>query len=72
LILSTKYSYLFDTIGTTKVKNFENNIGSLNVKLTEEDLKEISDAVPVAEIAGNLENHSLSQYSWKFATTPPK
>lgn len=58
--------------GTTKVKNFENNIGSLIVKLTEEDLKEISDAVPVAEIAGNLENHSLSQYSWKFATTPPK
>ena len=54
------------------MKNFENNIGSLIVKLTEEDLKEISDAVPVAEIAGNLENHSLSQYSWKFATTPPK
>ncbi|PNY14319.1 perakine reductase-like protein [Trifolium pratense] len=58
--------------GTTKLKNFENNIGSLTVKLTEEDLKEISDAVPVEEIAGKREYDSLLQYSWKFATTPPK
>ncbi|WJX20883.1 hypothetical protein P8452_10372 [Trifolium repens] len=58
--------------GTTKLKNFENNIGSLTVKLTEEDLKEISDAVPVEEIAGKREYDSLSQYLWKFATTPPK
>lgn len=58
--------------GTTKLKNFENNIGSLNVKLTQEDLKEISDAVPVEEIAGEREYDSISQYLWKFATTPPK
>lgn len=44
--------YLFDTAGTTKLKNFENNIGSLNVKLTEEQLREVSDAVAVEEIAG--------------------
>lgn len=64
--------YLFDTIGTTKLNNFENNIGSLNVKLTQENLKEISDAVPVEEIAGEREYDSISQYLWKFATTPPK
>ncbi|KAF3958631.1 hypothetical protein CMV_016479 [Castanea mollissima] len=32
---------------TTKIKNLENNIDSLKVKLTEEDLKEISDAVRI-------------------------
>ncbi|OMO54679.1 Aldo/keto reductase [Corchorus capsularis] len=35
--------------GTTKVKNLENNIGSLKVKLTEDDLKEICDIVPIEE-----------------------
>ncbi|KAL4288867.1 hypothetical protein AHAS_Ahas19G0329100 [Arachis hypogaea] len=38
--------------GTTKLRNFENNIGSLAVKLTEQDLREISDTVPANEIAG--------------------
>uniref|UniRef100_A0A2N9EEH9 NADP-dependent oxidoreductase domain-containing protein n=1 Tax=Fagus sylvatica TaxID=28930 RepID=A0A2N9EEH9_FAGSY len=35
--------------GTSKIKNLDNNIGSLKVKLTEEHLKEISDAVPIEE-----------------------
>ncbi|XP_050890719.1 perakine reductase [Lathyrus oleraceus] len=56
--------------GTTKLKNFENNIESLNVKLTEEQLREISDAVPVEEIGGKRDYGSLSQYMWKFSTTP--
>ncbi|GMP60799.1 hypothetical protein CsSME_00023513 [Camellia sinensis var. sinensis] len=38
--------------GTTKIKNLDENIGALRVKLTEDDLKEISDAVPILEIAG--------------------
>lgn len=58
--------------GTTKLKNFENNIGSLTVKLTEEDLRELSEAVPVYEVAGTREYGMLSNYTWKFATTPPK
>ncbi|KAJ1423855.1 NADP-dependent oxidoreductase domain [Sesbania bispinosa] len=58
--------------GTTKLRNFENNIGSLIVKLTDEDLREISEAVPVYEVAGEREYDSLSKYSWKLATTPPK
>jgi len=62
----------YDTIGTTKLKNFENNIGSLTVKLTEEDLRELSEAVPVYEVAGTREYGMLSNYTWKFATTPPK
>ncbi|KAL1342611.1 hypothetical protein HN51_029143 [Arachis hypogaea] len=56
--------------GTTKLRNFENNIGSLGVKLTEQDLREISDTVPANEIAGEQEYSTLEKYSWKFATTP--
>ena len=64
--------FLFFTIGTTKSKNLEANIGSLKVKLTKEDLKEISDAVTLDEVAGDRELSALSKYAWKFANTPPK
>ncbi|CAL5397477.1 unnamed protein product [Camellia sinensis] len=37
---------------TTKIKNLDENIGALRVKLTEDDLKEISNAVPILKIAG--------------------
>ncbi|CAK7340949.1 unnamed protein product [Dovyalis caffra] len=55
--------------GTTKIKNLDDNIGSLQVKLTKDDLKEISDAVPMNEVAGvrSWQYH----YTWKFANTPP-
>ncbi|KAL2324445.1 hypothetical protein Fmac_023503 [Flemingia macrophylla] len=58
--------------GTTKLKNFENNIGSLTVKLTDEYLREVSEAVPVYEVAGTREYDMFHNYIWKFANTPPK
>ncbi|XP_054791072.1 perakine reductase-like isoform X2 [Prosopis cineraria] len=58
--------------GTTKVKNLENNIGSLTVKLTDEDVRVISDVIPAHEFAGEREYDMFSKYMWKFATTPPK
>ncbi|OMO85561.1 Aldo/keto reductase [Corchorus olitorius] len=58
--------------GTTKVKNIINNIGSLAVKLTQEDLKEISDAVPLDEVSGHRTWGIFSEYAWKFANTPLK
>ncbi|KAF3456931.1 hypothetical protein FNV43_RR01585 [Rhamnella rubrinervis] len=58
--------------GTTKVSNLDINIGSLAVELTEEDLKEISDAVPINEVAGEREHPLISKYGWKFANTPLK
>ncbi|EXC16751.1 Perakine reductase [Morus notabilis] len=58
--------------GTTKVKNLANNIGSLAVKLSEEDLKEICDAMPIHEVGGDRDYESLTIYSWKFADTPLK
>ncbi|CAL5400721.1 unnamed protein product [Camellia sinensis] len=38
--------------GTTKIKNLDENIGAVRVKLTEDDLKEISDAVSMFDVAG--------------------
>ncbi|CAK8573637.1 unnamed protein product [Lathyrus sativus] len=61
-----------ETLPSQSLLNFENNIGSLNVKLTEEQLREISDAVAVEEIGGKRDYSSLSQYMWKFSTTPLK
>ncbi|KAF9607051.1 hypothetical protein IFM89_030824 [Coptis chinensis] len=56
--------------GTTKIKNLDDNIGSFKVKLTEADLKEISEAVPADEVAGQRIHNNLHSCSWKFANTP--
>lgn len=61
-----------DITGTTKVKNLEENIGSVNVKLTKEEAEEISNAVPLDEVAGSKINEALLRVSWKYANTPPK
>ncbi|KAH1083465.1 hypothetical protein J1N35_023226 [Gossypium stocksii] len=55
--------------GTTMIKNLDSNIDSVKVKLTAEGLKEISDAVPVNEVAGDLFPDTLSQLHWKFGNT---
>eukprot|EP00268_Persea_americana_P026899 TRINITY_DN2643_c0_g1_i2.p1 TRINITY_DN2643_c0_g1~~TRINITY_DN2643_c0_g1_i2.p1 ORF type:complete len:349 (+),score=56.20 TRINITY_DN2643_c0_g1_i2:157-1203(+) len=56
--------------GTTKIKNLDNNIGSLKVRLTQRDLNEISDAVPADEVAGLCSYENVILHSWKFADTP--
>ncbi|XP_008812551.2 probable aldo-keto reductase 1 isoform X1 [Phoenix dactylifera] len=58
--------------GTTKMKNLDSNIGSLKVKLTEEDLKEISHAVPIGEVAGDRNYDFVGPADWKHANTPPR
>ncbi|XP_059437678.1 probable aldo-keto reductase 1 [Corylus avellana] len=58
--------------GTTKIKNLDDNIGSLKMKLTEASLKEISDAVPIEEVAGGRSFQGRDHFLWKFAYTPPK
>ncbi|GAV75778.1 LOW QUALITY PROTEIN: Aldo_ket_red domain-containing protein, partial [Cephalotus follicularis] len=58
--------------GTTKIKNLNNNIGSLKVKLTKEDLKEVSDVIPIHEVAGASITEIFIRCSWKFANTPAK
>ncbi|KAK6254884.1 hypothetical protein SCA6_016189 [Theobroma cacao] len=58
--------------GTTKVKNIIDNIGTLALKLRQEDSKEICDAVPLDEVSGENDLGVLSKYAWKFANTPSK
>ncbi|KAK7269170.1 hypothetical protein RIF29_21886 [Crotalaria pallida] len=58
--------------GTTKIKNLDQNIGSLAVKLTEKDLREIVEAVPVDDVAGSKQfGEKIAKVTWKFANTPP-
>lgn len=59
-------------VGTTKIKNLDSNIDALRLKLTEEDLKEITAVVPINEIAGSRTLDRLSHLTWKFANTPTK
>lgn len=58
--------------GTTKIKNLDQNLGVLAVKLTDRDLREISETVPIDEVAGDRYFKSRDQFSWRFANTPPK
>ncbi|XP_020212681.1 probable aldo-keto reductase 1 isoform X2 [Cajanus cajan] len=58
--------------GTTKIKNLDQNIGALSLKFTENDLREISEAVPIDEVAGTRHFAGTDKQSWVFANTPPK
>lgn len=52
------------------MKNLDDNIGAVKVKLSKEDLEEISAAVPVGEVAGSRLLGVLEPYSWRLANTP--
>ncbi|KAK6146030.1 hypothetical protein DH2020_019899 [Rehmannia glutinosa] len=58
--------------GTTKIKNLEDNIGSLAVKLSAAELKEIAAAIPIDEVGGEREYAIFSKYSYRLANTPEK
>ncbi|GMY20950.1 probable aldo-keto reductase 1 [Fagus crenata] len=58
--------------GTTKIKNLDDNIGSLRVNLKREDLKEISDVIPINDVAGDRISDNFIRCSWKFANTPSR
>ncbi|XP_057527041.1 perakine reductase-like [Amaranthus tricolor] len=58
--------------GTTKIKNLNTNIESLTIKLETNDLKEISDAIPIDEVKGEQDPDALMKISYKFANTPMK
>ena len=57
--------------GTTKIANLESNIGSLGVKLSEEDMKALEDAVPAEEVAGERYTAQMLSLGWQNAKTPP-
>ncbi|CAJ1961110.1 unnamed protein product [Sphenostylis stenocarpa] len=57
---------------TTKIKNLDQNIGALSLKFTESELIEISEAVPIDDVAGARHFNGSHKFTWKFANTPPK
>lgn len=57
--------------GTTKLKNLDSNIGSLKVRLTKEDLKELTDTVPEEEVLGYRSFSIGESINWQHADTPP-
>ena len=56
--------------GTTKVKNLEENVGALNVKLSKEEVKEIRNACEKANIVGGRYPEMLS--STLYGDSAPK
>lgn len=56
--------------GTTKIKNLDGNIKAVDINLTEEDLKEVSDTVCIEEVAGSRTYEYLLSTSWRYANTP--
>jgi len=56
-------------LGTIKVKNLD-DIGAVKVKLSKENLEEISAAVPAGVVAGSRLLGVLEPYSWRLANTP--
>ncbi|KAH9320187.1 hypothetical protein KI387_021956, partial [Taxus chinensis] len=55
--------------GTTKVKNFEENIGALSVKLTPEEMKELEAIVSSSGVYGD--RYLGKDFTWMNSETPP-
>ncbi|KAK9932832.1 hypothetical protein M0R45_020054 [Rubus argutus] len=55
--------------GTTKIENFNQNIGALSVKLTPEELAEIESFVSVGAVKGGRYQNDFN--TWKNSETPP-
>ena len=47
--------------GTTRIKNFDENVGAMDVKLSKEDVKEIRGAIDKAEVHGGRYPEAFSK-----------
>ena len=55
-----------------KIKNLDDNNGSLKVNLTKENLKELLVSVYVEDVVGPRTFGHLEYISWKYANIPEK
>ncbi|KAL2242417.1 UNVERIFIED_CONTAM: putative aldo-keto reductase 4 [Sesamum indicum] len=53
--------------GTTKIQNFNENVGALSVKLTPEEMTELSGLADLVK----GERHAYMASTWKYVDTPP-
>jgi aryl-alcohol dehydrogenase-like predicted oxidoreductase len=57
--------------GTTKVKNLEENIGALSVKITPDEMKEIENILSNYGFSGNRYPDDHQDFMWMNSETPP-
>ncbi|GLJ45962.1 hypothetical protein SUGI_0967910 [Cryptomeria japonica] len=57
--------------GTTKIKNLDDNIFSISVNLTADDMREIEAIFPVDAAAGARNRADHLEFSWMNSETPP-
>ena len=55
--------------GTTKVENFNQNIGALSVKLTPEEMNELESYAAASNVQGD--RYLQMGNTWKYSETPP-
>ena len=55
--------------GTTKIENFNQNIGALSVKLTPEEMDELESFATEDSVKGERYTNSIK--TWKDSETPP-
>lgn len=55
--------------GTTKIENFNQNVGALFVKLTPDEMSELESYAAADNVQGD--RHPQIAYTWKNSETPP-
>jgi aryl-alcohol dehydrogenase-like predicted oxidoreductase len=55
--------------GTTKMENFNQNVGALSVKLTPDEMAELESYAAAGEVVGD--RYSQMANTWKDSETPP-
>ncbi|CAN6248127.1 unnamed protein product [Urochloa humidicola] len=55
--------------GTTKIENFNQNVGALSVKLTPDEMAELESYTAAGEVVGD--RYAQMAYTWKDSETPP-
>ncbi|KAF8780681.1 hypothetical protein HU200_001284 [Digitaria exilis] len=55
--------------GTTKIENFNKNVGALAVKLTQDEMAELESYASAENIQG--ERHFQMNSTWRNSETPP-
>jgi len=55
--------------GTTKIENFNQNVGALSVKLTPDEMTELESDAAAGEVMGD--RYAQMDNTWKDSETPP-
>ena len=57
--------------GTTKVPNLDENVASIFIQLSKEELEEAGNAVPASEVSGGRYQTVMAKFTHDVSETPP-